>query len=61
MIDCSTESGCQWRLCMLTSELTVHMLRYMVGGQVCCPLIHECSPGVQVSGEFELFEFKLTE
>ena len=22
-----TESGCQWRLCMLTSELTVHMLK----------------------------------
>ena len=28
LIDCSTESGCQWCLCMLASELTVHMLRY---------------------------------
>ena len=35
-----TESGCRWRLCMLTSELTVHMLMYVVRGHVCCPLIH---------------------
>ena len=27
-IDCSTDSGCQWCFCMLTSGLTVHMLRY---------------------------------
>ena len=35
-----TERGCQWRFYMLTSELTVHMLKCMVRGRVCCPLIH---------------------
>ena len=38
-----TERGCQWRLCMLTSELTVHMLKCIVRGHVCCPLIHVSS------------------
>ena len=38
-----TEGGCQWRLCMLTSELTVHMLKCIVRGHVCCPLIHDSS------------------
>ena len=40
-----TESGCQWRLCMLTStsELTVHMLKCIVRAYVCCPLIHYSS------------------
>ena len=28
---------------MLTSELTVHMLKCVVRGQVCCPLIHDSS------------------
>ena len=38
-----TESGCQWRLCMLMSELAVHMLKCIVRGYVCCPLIHDSS------------------
>ena len=28
---------------MLTFELIVHMLKYIVGGHVCCPLIHDSS------------------
>ena len=36
-----TENGCQWRLCMLTSELTVHVLKCIVRGHVCCSLIHD--------------------
>ena len=28
---------------MLTSELTVHMLKYIVGVHVCCSLIHDSS------------------
>ena len=31
------------RLCMLTSELAVHMLKYIVRGYVCCPNIHDSS------------------
>ena len=38
-----TESGCQWRLCMLTSELTVHMFKCTVRRHICCPLIHDSS------------------
>ena len=38
-----TESGCQWRLCTLMSELTVHMLKCIVSGDVCCPLILKSS------------------
>ena len=38
-----TESGCQLCLCMLTSKLTVHLLKYIVRGHVCCPLIHDSS------------------
>ena len=29
--------------CMLASELTVHMLKCIEGGHVCCPLIHDSS------------------
>ena len=28
---------------MLTSELSIHMLKYNVGGHDCCPLIHDSS------------------
>ena len=28
-------------VCMLTSEFTVHMLKYIVGGHVCCSLIDD--------------------
>ena len=28
---------------MLTSELAVHMLKFIVRGHVCCPLIHDSS------------------
>ena len=38
-----TESGYQWRRCMLTSERTVHMLKCIVREYVCCPLIHDSS------------------
>ena len=41
-VDC-TESGCQWRLCTLTSELTVHMLKCIAREHACCPLIYDCS------------------
>ena len=30
--------------CMLASELTVHMLKCIVRGHVCCSLIHDSSP-----------------
>ena len=36
-----TESDCQWRLCMLTSELITHMLKCIVRGHVCCSLMHD--------------------
>ena len=39
------EGGCQWHLCMLTSDLTVRMLIYIVRGHICCPLPHLCTPG----------------
>ena len=38
-----TEGSCHWRLSMLTSESTVHMLICILRGNVCCPLIHDSS------------------
>ena len=37
-----TERGCQWRLCVLTSELSVDILKYIVRGHVCCTLHSFC-------------------
>ena len=36
-------------LCKLTSELTIHMLIYIVKRHVCCPLINDSDPSFLIN------------